>query len=262
MEEVIPKKARNIKILDYSSMMLQDKDFICEMNKDLKNYDAYIMKNMIDKKLIDNIKKYLVNVANASLPRYEFLKEGCPDFHRVNMLDERSYVASIMHQFLFHPWNQNVFDLFEKMKEIYYLKNLSGGFNIEDFLYNTPNDGHISRLSFHNYPAGGGLLKKHADPVGDHQLTVPVLQMSQKGKDYEQGGLYIVTQDDSVIDIDSMMEKGDVFFFQAEVIHGVAPIDPHKELNWLSFEGRWMMLASVIKTIGNSKTANALQLEE
>lgn len=262
MGNVNPQKARDIIEVKYSDKLLKDKDFLSEMNNNIKKNDAYIIKEMIDIKIIDKIKQYLKNIGKNSLPKYEFLKENCPDSHRVHMLDKRSYVESIMHQFLFHPWNQNVFNLFDTMNSIYKLKNLSAGFKEDAFLQNTPKDNHIARLSFHNYPKGGGLIKKHSDPIGPHQLTVPILQMSQKGVDYDKGGLYIINQNEMVVDIDSTLNKGDVFFFQAEIIHGVAPIDPHKELDWLNFEGRWMMLASIIKTIADKNTQNAIQLED
>lgn len=232
------------------------------MNENLQNYDAYIIRNMIDVTIIDKVKDYLSNIGQTSLPRYEFLQENCPDFHRIHMLDKRSYVESIMHQFCFHPWNQNIFDLFRVMEKIYKLKNLSANFEENTFLNNTPKDGYVARLSFHNYPVGGGEIKKHSDPIGEHQLTVPILQMSQKGIDYEEGGLYVIGKDNIKIDIDTLMNKGDVFFFQAEIMHGVAPIDPDRELNWMEFEGRWMMLASIIQTVGNTKTAYSLQLED
>jgi len=262
MKAVQPQRVKKLEIMPYSKSLLNDREQLEKMRKGIDNHTCFIIKNVIDPEMIDKIKDYLKGIGLNSLPSYHFLKEGCPDFHRVNRFDERSYVQSLMHQFIFHPWNQNVFDLFEVMKEIYILKNILGGLEPEAFLNNTPKDGHIARLSFHCYPSGGGSLKKHADPIGEHQNNVPILQMSTKGKDYTEGGLYVVGEDDEVIDIDSKMEKGDVLFFNAEIIHGVEAIDPTMKLDWLSFEGRWMMLASVIKSIENKETANAIQLED
>lgn len=261
MKTVHPKRVNKLEIIRFSKSLLQDQVQLEKMRQGIDNYTVFIIKNVIDPDIIDQIKDYLKGIGSNSFPSYHLLKEGCPDFHRVNHFDQRSYVQSLMHQFVFHPWNQNIFDLFKVMKDIYIIKNILGGFEPEAFLNNTPKDGHIARLSFHCYPTGGGCIKKHADPVGAHQNNVPVLQMSTKGKDYQDGGLYAIAEDGSVIDIDAQMEKGDVLFFNAEIIHGVAPIDPKKNLDWLSFKGRWMMLASVIKSTENTETANAIQLE-
>lgn len=262
MQEVVPRQAKKVESIVYSQELLEDKLQLEKMRRGIDEYTVYILKNVIAPEKIDTIKTYLKNVGSGSLPSYHFLQEGCPDFHRVHQFDSRSYVKALMHQFVFHPWNQNVLDLFEEMKNIYYLKNILAGMETDAFLDTTPKDGHISRLSFHYYPKGGGCINKHADPVGVHQNNVPVLQMSTKGLDYKEGGLYAIGEDNKAIDLDSMMEKGDVLFFNAEIIHGVAPIDPGLNQDWLSFEGRWMMLASVIKSAGNEKTANALPLED
>lgn len=261
MQKVVPRQAKNVETIVFSRDFLKNRAQLEEMRKGIDSYTVYVLKNVIDPELIDQVKRYLKNIGSGSLPTYHFLQEGCPDFHRVHQFDDRSYVKSLMHQFVFHPWNQNVMNFFEEMKNIYYLKNALAGFPSDAFLENTPKDGHISRLSFHCYPKGGGCINKHADPVGDHQNNVPVLQMSTKGVDYEEGGLYVEGIGGDIIDIDSMIEKGDVLFFNAEIIHGVAPIDPGKKLDWLSFEGRWMMLASVIKSFDNENTANSLNLE-
>ena len=105
-------------------------------------------------------------------------------------------------------------------------------------------------------------MKRHADPVGPHQLVVPVLCVSKKGKDFKTGGGYAVDANNKVIDTDAMMDIGDVLFFNAEVIHGVAPIDPEEKMDWLTYRGRWSMIASTLKTITEKETADSVQLED
>ena len=78
--------------------------------------------------------------------------------------------------------------------------------------------------------------------------------MSRKGEDYRVGGGYAIDEQGNVVDTDALMEKGDVLLFNAEVMHGVAPIDPDEELDWLSFRGRWSMIASTIKTVADTDT--------
>lgn len=262
VNKITPKKARKTHIIEFSKSLLDDKVKIDEMRENILNNDGYIVKNYLDPKLADDIVDYLKSIAKGSLPAWYPLQENCPDFHRVNNFDPRSYVKACMHQFMFHPWNDNVFDFFSIMKDLYLLKNQLSGLEAESFLNNTPKDGHIARLSFQFYPAGGGMLKRHSDPVGKHQLSVPVLLLNDKSKDYKQGGGYVVGEDDQIIDVDSQMSKGDVVFFNAEVMHGVQPIDPAEDMKWLDFKGRWMMIASVIKTVADSETPNAIQLEE
>lgn len=259
--QVTPRKAKKIFTINYSDSLAYDKAQIQKMREDIANYNGYVLKNVISPELVDQIINYLESVARGSLPSWHPLVNGCPDFYRINNLDERSYVKAQMLQFNFHPWNQNMFGLFEKMKGLYQIKNQLSGLEPDAFLNNTPQDGHIARLAFQFYPKGGGCIKMHADPVGSHQVSVPVLMMSKKGIDYQQGGGSALNENNELIDTDSLMEKGDAVFFNAEVIHGVKPIDPDEKLNWLDFQGRWIMIASIIKTLADDETPNSLQIE-
>jgi len=262
VKKITPRRARGVQTVKYSPTLLADSEFIKEVQQGIHNNVGYVFKGVVEPKLIDRIVDYLKCIGRNSFPAYHPLAEGCPNFHRVIQNDKRAFVKSMSHQFLFHPWNHDVFNVFEKMCPIYYLKNSIGGFEKDAFLNATPKTGHISRLAFIHYPRGGGMIKRHADPVGQHQLTVPVLMMSRKGEDYLSGGGYAIDERGAVVDTDAQMEKGDVLFFNAEVIHGVAPVDPDQELDWLSFRGRWSMLASTIKTIADRDTPNSIQLED
>ena len=260
-KKITPRQATRVESVKYSPHLLEEPDFIKKVHQDIQNNIGYVFKGVVETKFIDRVVAYLKSIGRSSLPAYHPLAEGCPNFHRVIQHDKRASVKSIAHQFLFHPWNHDVFNIFEKMRPIYHLKNSIGGFDRDAFLDATPKDGHISRIAFIHYPRGGGMIKRHADPVGRHQLTVPVLQMSSKGEDYRTGGGYSVDEHGEVIDTDALMEKGDVLFFNAEVIHGVAPVDPDEELDWLSFRGRWSMLGSTIKTVVDRDTPSSIQLE-
>ncbi len=260
-KQVTPRKAKQVFSLDFREDMAFDKELMAEMRANIANYNGYVLKNVIDPSLIDQIVSYLESVARGSLPSWQALVNNCSDFYRINDMDERSYVKAKMLQFNFHPWNQNMFNLFDKMKALYLIKNQLSGLEPDAFLNNIPQDGHIARLAFQFYPKGGGCIKLHADPVGKHQVSVPVLMMSQKGIDYQEGGGVAMNEQDELIDTDSLMNKGDVVFFNAEVIHGVKPIDPTKSSQWLDFKGRWIMIASIIKTIADEETPNSLQIE-
>src|SRR5262249_40532125 len=147
--------------------------------------------------------------------------------------------------------NQDVFDIFTLAKNIFQLKNLFSGLAPEAFLGPSPGQGCIARIAAQFYPAGAGMLNQHSDPVDYHQLTVPTLMLSQKGKDFHQGGDYFVNEDRAQIALDNQMNFGEVVFFNAQVPHGVAPVDPDQPLDWLAFQGRWILLFAVNKVVGN-----------
>lgn len=220
---------------------------IKEIRKHIQSGATYVIKSGIPRENLSRIREYLVQIGRGSLPNYHRIEKGCPNFHRINRWDERAYVKGCFHQFVFFPWNQDAFTLFELFKPVFQLKNLLSDLPADRFLDIEPEDGCTSRLAFQFYPRGGGALNRHMDPVDRHQLTVPVMLMSEKGKDFHQGGLYIETTDKKRILFDDIGNYGDIVFFNAQIIHGVDPIDPDDELNWSTFQGRWMALFAVNK---------------
>jgi hypothetical protein len=222
------------------------------------NQKLIILKKFLDSKRCDSIVDYMKNIGRSSLPNYELIQEGAKNFHRINMDDERAYVQGTFHQFSFFPWNQDVFNFFELFEKIYFLKNKFGKLNERSFLAKTAENGCVARVSVQFYPAGSGFLNKHSDPVDYHQLVVPILQLSSKGKDFREGGSYVMNNQDEKIVLDDVAEKGDVLFFNATSPHGVDTIDPNSESTWLDFQGRWAILFAVNKVAGNQNISNSI----
>lgn len=250
--------ARDIHTFDLKDISLADDGFISEMRDRIKQGDGYVIKNAGPRGKLKRIREYLTQIGRNSLPNYQAIEQGCPNFHRMNRFDPRAYVKGCFHQFSFFPWNQDVFGLFELFKDIYHLKNKISGLAAEKYLSPEPDDGCIARLSFQVYPNGCGMLNSHADPVDRHQLTVPLMLLSRKGEDFQQGGGYIIGSDGNKIIVDDFGTWGDVFFFNAQVIHGVDTIDAGRETDWLSFEGRWILLFAVNKLASTIHISNSV----
>jgi hypothetical protein len=242
--------------------VIQDQAEVQKLSKNIQEGDIYVFKKAIQPSLVHSIREYLVNVGRSSLPNYQAIEEGCPNYHRVNQWDKRSYVEACFHQFAFFPWNQDVFNFFELSRPIYGLRNLLTGLPADKFMSGTPQDGCIARIAFQFYPSGSGGMNKHKDPYDHHQLTVPILTMSEKGKDFQTGGCFVEDADGKRIYVDEISEIGDAVYFNSQTAHGVEMIDKDEKLDWLSFKGRWMMLFAVNKLAGNSQIADAQDLEK
>lgn len=231
-----------------------------DIQKKIKNGAVYYKKNVIGSNEIDEIVGYLRNVASNSLPNYCAITEGCPNHHRLNAADERAYVRGVFHQFSFFPWNQDFFNLFNRFRLIYEVKNILSGLPKTSFLGSKPERDCTARLSFQFYPRGGGMLRRHNDPLDFHQLVVPTMLLSEKGVNFLDGGGYVGRGDsEPEIFIDEIVGKGGVVFFNAQTDHGVKPIDPGAELNWLKFEGRWILLFAVNKLQGKTSIEDSME---
>ncbi|UYG06241.1 hypothetical protein [Halomonas sp. M4R1S46] len=235
-------------------------EIIKYVREGVRKGDVFIFDSGIDRKLLERIRNYLISVGKHSLPAYHPIDEGCPNFHRVNNWDARSYVKGCFHQFSFFPWNDDLFGLFEVFKKVYLLKNLISGLPADSFLSVKPELGCTSRLSFQYYPSGGGAMNKHMDPVDRHQLAVPTMLLCRKGEDFCVGGAFFVNNDGEIVQIDEYSDWGEVTFFNAQMVHGVAPVDPHLEKKWEDFNGRWIALFAVNKLTSTQGISDSVDL--
>jgi hypothetical protein len=249
---------RNLRWIDDPAALPGDAARLESIKGDIAAGDIYIARRQIDPALLQEVRAYLEQVGRGSLPNYVPIEAGAPNFHRMNRSDSRAYVPGCFHQFVFFPWNQDPFDLFTVCAPVYHMKNRLSGLPPDSYLGIKPENGCTARLAFQVYPRGGGFLQRHCDPVDYHQLTVPILQMSRKGVDFESGGLYVQTEDGRDLVIDDVAEPGDVIYFNAACPHGVAPIDPGVPLRWTTFAGRWMLLFAVNRLAGNTSIGNAV----
>lgn len=253
--------ARYIHTIADHNNVLNDRERLEEMRANIRSGDIYVAKEIVSRDLLTRIRDYLIGIGRHSLPNYYPIKQGCPNFHRMNRWDPRAYVQGCFHQFVFFPWNQDMFDFFAIFEPIYHMKNLLSGLPRNRFLGLEPEDGCIARLAFQFYPRGLGGLNRHADPVDYHQLTVPTMLLSEKGQDFERGGAYVEKETGERINLDDISSWGDVAYFNAQICHGVEQIDPHVTPDWSSFQGRWMLLFAVNKIQDNSSISNSIDLE-
>jgi hypothetical protein len=238
-----------------------DKGQLDRMSSAIHARKVCLIRGVMKPDFVRAIIAYLSQIGRNSFPsRYPTLP-GCPNHHRVYQWDELSYVKGCFHQFSFFPWNEDVFQLFKRFAPIYRLRNILSGLPPGRFLRNAPDDGCIARISFQFYPRAVGAMNKHIDPVDVHQKAVPILVMSKRGEDFEQGGLYFETDNGSRIFADEFAKPGDVVLTLAQLPHGVDRIDPHVTPDWLSFRGRWSGVVAVNKIVTNTKIADAIDME-
>ena len=207
-------------------------------------------------------RSYLEGVGRNSLPNYQAIRPNAPNFHRVNDSDPRAYVKGCFHQFAFYPWNQDILGLFARFRDVYCLKNRLSDVEEERFLGPQPDDECIARIAFQFYPSGKGFLNRHRDPVSYHQLVVPVVIVSEKGRDFQEGGLFVENDLGDRVCVDDITKPGDVVFFNASQVHGVAPIDPTESLPWTDFSGRWMILIAVNRLEDNASVGDSQDIDE
>tara|TARA_A100001388_G_scaffold252062_1_gene214303 strand:+ start:1914 stop:2711 length:798 start_codon:yes stop_codon:yes gene_type:complete len=246
----------------FQSKESYNEDEILEMKEILNNQKVIVIKGVWDKNYIKSIKDHLASVGNSSIPNYHPILPDSKNFHRINKTDERSFVKGCFHQFNFFPWNQDYFDLFQRSKSIFNLKNILSDVDKNSYLCinNYKDENFTARIAFQFYPSGTGYLNKHSDPVAEHQFALPNMVMSKKGDDFISGGAYFELGKDRIYHED-FCDIGDVVFFDARLPHGVEIINNDINSNWLDFNGRWMGLFSVNKFATSQAITDSKELD-
>ena len=113
------------------------------------------------------------------------------------------------------------------------------GYKPNHFEKNTPKDGIVDRIQVVQYPSKYGFIEPHSDPY-KHQKFFISGYMSKKGKDYIDGGFYVLDGNDRVVDVEKYIDVGDLGIGFATIVHGVAPVNRNKDPDWNDTnDGRW-----------------------
>ncbi|MDA8841775.1 hypothetical protein N9N38_03470 [Candidatus Pelagibacter bacterium] len=258
---------KNISYIKNTKDLFDNDSMILEYQNKIKNGGIIIIKNLFKKKKINQLKKYLIKIGQNSLAQYQPVKIGAPNHHRIINEDPRSIVRGAFHQFSFYRWNQDLMDVFSIFEKGFWIKNILSNRNKNDFLKIESNfdDNFVARVSIQFYPSGIGYLNEHSDPVGEHQISAPLVVMSDKGakKDFLTGGSYFYGKNKKKFYIEDIANIGDLVIYDSSLPHGVELIDEkNKDNDWFDFNGRWTAVLATNKVEGSSATRNSVDLQK
>jgi len=240
--------------------LIASPSLMADILKEIEAENVCLVRGVIPREDVRSLVDYLTGIGRGSLPNWQPIMPKCPNHHRVNQWDPRSYVKACFHQFSFFPWNHDVFNLFQRFRDVFVLRNLLAGAEPEAYLGQEPYDDCTARLSFQFYPRGAGAMNAHIDPAGPHQAVVPTLMMSELGRDFREGGAFMRKSAGETIWIEQHTNPGDVVLFSPRLVHGVGTIDPDAAVNWPAFEGRWMSIFAVNKLATNRRVTESVDL--
>ena len=66
--------------------------------------------------------------------------------------------------------------------------------------------------------------------------------MSKQGVDFKGLGFYLIGSGNKIVEVEQLIDAGDVGIGYSTVYHGVAPVNVDKEPNWDDInDGRWFL---------------------
>ena len=241
---IFAKNFIKISFQEYKNRILnKDSDLI----KSLFYGDIYIVQGAYDKKLLEKISLEVHSWGTTTKDTYHQIKEGVPNFHRIINEDGKFYAKSKWHGYYFFNFNDNPWDIFELVKEKYFLNEKIEGTEKYARFDNKPNEKYVTRVWLVNYNQGGGYIETHNHTPESYFLS-NIAIMSEKGKHYNSGGIYFIDKRANKIFIDDQVEVGDYIAFYRKQVHGVDPIDPEIKTDWKSDKGRWVLIFGHVPT--------------
>ena len=243
----LPTRARKVITINFEEFkkkVLDEKEkFAEEITKSLFSGDFYLLKKAFSKEFMLNLKtKTFLHFKNKPSEFHKML-EGTPDFHRkIDLNLGKNYSFKLCkHSFYFYPWNKDPLNLFPPIYERWRIIKKLMGLELTEYENNTPKDGVIDRIQVVHYPSKIGFLEAHSDPY-KHQRLIYSAYMSKKGVDFDGRGFYLVGENSSIMEVEDLIDIGDIGIAYATVYHGVAPVNTFKEPNWDDMnDGRWFL---------------------
>lgn len=141
-------------------------------------------------------------------------------------------------------WEDDIWRLHDALRDLARVRNRLAGLSDNFALEGIESNGLWTAARFHQYPAGGGFLRRHADfdvrDIAEERSTrffQAVLTMSRKGEHYSEGGAF-VDIDNERICLDDGSVPGDILIYDGRTVHGVEDIDPFEPLVLDKITGR------------------------
>ena len=226
--------------------------------------DVYILSGAFPKDFMVELRRKTMSYFGSKPSEFYKMLEGTPDFHRqIDLETGKKYSFQVCkHSAFFYPWNDDPLGIFPAVYARWRIIKLLMGLEAKAYEANTPKDGVVDRIQIAQYPSSIGFLEPHSDPYL-HQRLFFSGYMSQRGKDFDNGGFYLVGQDNSVVEAEDQINIGDIGIGYATVYHGVAPCNRDKEPNWDTDEGRWFlsMYSNASDEVADRHTGHPVKLD-
>lgn len=132
---------------------------------------------------------------------------------------KNSYQA-VDKSFYFFPWNEDTSGISKLIQPLFNQVLLLNELNPSEIIKRTPKDGVVQRFHLIFYPEGQGLISTHRDPIKETRFTGGIY-VTEYGRDYTEGGFYVINFDREKIFVDHEVSAGDLVIFLANLPHGV-----------------------------------------
>ena len=245
-----PTHVRNvveIEFSDFTDMVWTNQTLSEKCILDFLAGDVFIIKNVLDYNISNKIKKDVYEYGKTIPEQYLQANTTIPNFHHTSDYGVVGGYTECAHSYIFWRWNPDNLDIFKSLNDFWDTIKIFNGLGQHGLKDNLPEDKIIDRVQILHYPINVGKITPHCD-VARWQKTNVAVSLTEKGTDYEDGGLYCINKDEQKVEIESRSKIGDAIVWLPSVFHGVDEPKGMKNDHQCDMEGRWQLLAQGIQS--------------
>ncbi len=255
-EDYFPSYLNNLQsfeFLDFEKIINGNNENSEKLLNEVFNGDSLIIKNVFNRNEIKDLKDAIFNIEiNQKEQNYRMIEE-CPNFHvsnkKNNIAPVKDNYDETAHSHYFFRWNKDEINIFKKFDKIWDLIKVFSGLEKNSYKLHKPVDLIVDRIQIIRYPLNEGYITTHCDASAWQKLNIGIC-FNEKGKEFDEGGLYLLDKDENKINIEEKLEIGDCFCWIPTVFHGVdiPKLNGNKIKDWNSKSGRWQALALTVQS--------------
>ncbi len=255
-EDYFPSYLNNVQTFefeDFQRIILNENDKSEKLLNDVFKGDSLIIKNVFNKKEIIDLKDSIFDIEKNQEEKNFRMLDECPNFHvsnkKNNIAPVKDNYDETAHSHYFFRWNKDEINIFQKFDKIWDLIKIFSGLEKDSYKLNKPKDLILDRIQIIRYPLNEGYITTHCDASAWQKLNIGIC-FNEQGKEFNEGGLYLLDKNDKKINIEDKLEIGDCFCWIPTIFHGVdiPKLTNHNNKNWNSKSGRWQALALTVQS--------------
>ncbi len=244
-DESAPTSVRNFLRLNLNPrQILSDEAMLKEITKGIRQGDVYVLQSGINIEYLYTLRRHLFAIMESNFAGYVPRNKQTENHFRCHWNDPRQEVPATFFSWSFFPWNEDPFALFQVVADLFILRNRLAGLPANEFFDHNAS-GMVPRLAAQFYPSGVGFMNSHQDPLSSHQLAIPTVSLSEYGKDFESGGVWMLDSNGQKAFMDPLVGFGEMTLFHPRIPHGIDLIDGEENYRPLSESGRLMFITAV-----------------
>lgn len=204
-----------------------------------------IIKRAFEPELLKTIRSSVFATMMQTEASNPAIGPSTPNFFRVDDNPAKSAVKRVKQLYCSFYWNADVAGETRLMRAMSRFRNNIAGLDRDYTLNGIEDDGYMTYANISHYPIGSGVLNKHQDPP-NKQFAVIIASLSEKGRDFDQGGLFVEVND-AKVNLDDHLALGDIYLMNPKQPHGIDTIDAGEQTHWQSERGRWILFPALIE---------------